>query len=160
MTQRDDRIWNEEVVELFLDVGSTVREYAELEISPANVVVDLWVEPGAKRYDKDWDIAGLETRVAPRRDAASKAMGWTGIAFIPWAALREKAPSGTSVPPRPGDRWRFNVYRIERPNGPAEPEKDPLLLPWAPTGQRTFHVPQAFRELVFEGPAPTKSPSR
>jgi arylsulfatase A-like enzyme len=151
MTRRDDEIWNEEVVELFLDVGSTGREYAELEISPANVVVDLWVEPGARRYDKSWDIAGLETRVVPRADAAGNAIGWIGTAFVPWSALRGKAPAKTALPPQPGDRWRFNVYRIERPNGPGEPARDPVLLPWAPTGQRTFHVPQAFRELVFEG---------
>jgi hypothetical protein len=151
MTRRDDEIWNEEVVELFLDVGSTVREYAELEINPANVVVDLWVEPGASRYDKGWDVAGLETRVVPRADASGKPIGWVGTAHVPWSALRAKAPSGTALPPRPGDRWRFNVYRIERPNGPREPAKDPVFLPWAPTGQRTFHVPQAFRALVFAG---------
>ena len=160
MTHRDDEIWKEEVVELFLDVGSTVREYAELEISPANVVVDLWVEPGKGLYDKSWDIAGLETIVVPRADAAGKAIGWTGTAFVPWAALRTKAPTGTMLPPRAGDRWRFNVYRIERPNGPAEPAKDPVLLPWAPTGKATFHVPQAFREMVFAGSAPAKPTSR
>ncbi len=159
MTHRDDEIWNEEVVELFLDVGSTVREYAELEISPANVVVDLWVEPGRSRYDKSWDIAGLETSVVPRADASGKAIGWTGTAFVPWSALRAKAPAATALPPRPGDRWRFNVYRIERPNGPAEPAKDPVLLPWAPTGKATFHVPQAFREIEFLGTAPAGPPT-
>lgn len=154
MTRRDDTIWKEEVVELFLDPGATVREYAELEISPANVVVDLWVEPAAKRYDKAWDVAGLETQVVPRKDAAGKTVGWTGTAFLPWASLRGKAPAATALPPKPGDCWRFNVYRIERPYGPAEPERDVVLLPWAPTGSASFHVPQRFRELVFEGPAP------
>jgi hypothetical protein len=154
MTRRDDTIWKEEVVELFLDPGATVREYMELEISPANVVVDLWVAPEAKKYDKGWDIAGLETQVVPRADASGKVAGWTGTAFVPWSALREKSPRATALPPKPGDRWRFNVYRIERPRGPQEPEKDVVLLPWAPTGARGFHVPKAFREIVFEGPAP------
>ena len=155
MTRRDDTIWKEEVVEIFLDPGATVREYLELEVSPANVVVDLWVEPAAKKYDKAWDIAGLETRVVPRSDPATrKATGWTATAFVPWAALRAKAPAGVALPPKPGDRWRFNVYRIERPHGPAEPDRDVTLLPWAPTGSPSFHVPQRFREIVFDGPAP------
>ena len=47
LTQRDERLWNEEVVELFLDVGATGRSYAEIEWNPANAVVDLWVDrPG------------------------------------------------------------------------------------------------------------------
>ena len=58
----------------------------------------------------------------------------------------EVAPA---LPPRPDDRWRFNVFRIERPGGPKEPEKDALYLAWSPTGQAGFHVPQAFRDLVF-----------
>jgi hypothetical protein len=154
MTRRDDTIWKEEVVELFLDPGATTREYLELEISPANVVVDLWVEPGAKRYDKAWDITGLETQVVPRTGTSGKTTGWTGTAFVPWSALRGKSPKATALPPKPGDRWRFNVYRIERPHGPRDPEKDVVLLPWAPTGSPSFHVPQRFREIVFEGLAP------
>ena len=43
MTTRDDHIWEEEVVEIFLDADGSGRNYAELEISPANVVCDLRV---------------------------------------------------------------------------------------------------------------------
>lgn len=151
LTERDARLWNEEVVEIFLDVGATGRSYAELEINPVNAVVDLWVDRPENRFDKTWDIAGLESRVHPRRDAAQRLMGWTAAALIPWPALAAKAPPGIAVPPRPGDRWRFNVFRIERPRGPKEPERDALYLAWSPTGQASFHVPQAFRELEFAG---------
>jgi hypothetical protein len=149
LTRRDERLWNEEVVELFLDVGATGRSYAEIEWNPVNAVVDLWVDPAQNRFDKDWDLAGLESRVQPRRTAAGSTLGWTAAAFLPWNALAAKAPAGTALPPKPGDRWRFNVFRIERPFGPAEPEKDAQYLPWSPTGQKSFHVPQAFREIVF-----------
>ncbi len=149
LTKRDERLWNEEVVELFLDVGATGRSYAEVEWNPVNTVVDLWVDRAENRFDKDWDWAGLESRVLPRKDAAGRTTGWTAVSFLPWAALAPKAPAGTALPPRPGDRWRFNVFRIERPGGPAEPEKDVQLLAWSPTGGRSFHVPEAFREMVF-----------
>jgi hypothetical protein len=149
LTQRDERLWNEEVVELFLDVGATGRSYAELEWNPVNTVVDLWVDRAENRFDKDWDVAGLESRVHVRKDPAGRAAGWTVVAFLPWSALGAKAPAGTALPPKPGDRWRFNVFRIERPGGSGEPEKDAQYLAWSPTGQASFHVPQAFRELAF-----------
>ena len=153
LAQRDERLWNEEVVELFLDVGATGRSYAEIEWNPVNTVVDLWVDRAENRFDKDWNVAGLESRVLSRKDAAGRTTGWTAVAFLPWSALAAKAQAGTALPPKPGDRWRFNVFRIERPFGPGEPEKDVQYLPWSPTGQKSFHVPQAFRELVFEGAA-------
>ena len=94
---------------------------------------------------------------SPGSRAASPAEGRGGphdwldasSAFVPWSALAAKAPPGTALPPRVGDRWRFNVYRIERPGGPADPEKGVLNLAWAPTGQHSFHVPEAFREIEF-----------
>lgn len=149
LTERDARLWNEEVVEIFLDVGATGRSYAELEINPVNTVVDLWVDRPENKFDKDWDIAGLESRVYPRRDAEKGVTGWTAVAHLPWSALAGKAPRGASVPPKPKDRWRFNVFRIERPGGAKEPEKGALFLPWSATGQESFHVPKAFREFVF-----------
>jgi hypothetical protein len=149
LTARDERLWTEEVVELFLDVGATGREYAEVEWNPAGAIVDLWVDRPANRYDRGWNAAGLESRVHPRRDAAGRTLGWTAAAFLPWSSLAAKAPPGTALPPKPGDRWRFNVYRIERPNGPKEPDREAAYFAWSPTGERTFHVPAAFRELEF-----------
>jgi hypothetical protein len=151
LTKRDERLWNEEVVELFLDVGATGRSYAEVEWNPANAVVDLWVDRAENRFDRDWDWAGLESRVLSRRDSAGRGPGWTAVAFLPWSALTAKAPPGTALPPEAGDRWRFNVFRIERPGGPGAPAKDARFLAWSPTGERSFHVPQAFREIEFAG---------
>lgn len=153
LTSFDAPLWTEEVVELFLDVGASSRSYAELEWNPVGSVVDLWVDRAENRFDRDWNVAGLESRVYPRRDAGGQTIGWTAAAILPWSALAAKAPAGTSLPPRPGDRWRFNVFRIERPGGPAAPERDARFLAWAPTGERSFHAPAAFRELEFAAPA-------
>jgi hypothetical protein len=60
---------------------------------------------------------------------------------------------GPALPPQPGVRWRFNVFRIDRPFGPAEPDKAVHFLAWSPTGERSFHLPAAFREFVFAGPS-------
>jgi hypothetical protein len=110
---RDDRLWDEEVVEVFLDPDGDGREYAEVEVSPTNVVVDLLIAapraggPQARR----WDMAGLQTAVARH------ASGWIVEMAIPWASL---SAAGVTAPPRAGDRWRVGLYRIERPGGVAK----------------------------------------
>lgn len=150
-TRRDDRLWDEEVVEIFLDPGRAGRDYAELEINPANVVTDVrMVQPSPdKQMDLGWDLAGLETRVHPMRDGG-RTIGWTAVAFIPWSAFRSlPSAAGVRLPPRPDDRWRFNVFRIERPGGPQAPERDAVFAALSDPGGGSFHVPAAFRDLVF-----------
>jgi hypothetical protein len=135
--RHDDKLWDEEVVEIFLQpVGRD--EYGELEISPANVTCDVRVVPSAHHFDLSWNIEGLETRVT------SRASGWTATAFVPWRGF-----TIASGAPHAGDRWRFNLFRIERPGGAARPEDGALYLAWSPTGKSTFHVPAAFRAIVF-----------
>ena len=126
MTRRDDHIWEEEVVEIFLDADGSGRNYAELEISPTNVVCDLRVEtpwPALKSLT-EWDWAGLETAVEPLKDAHGTVEGWTAVGRLPWSGLRSLYPSpGVTLPPGPGAGWRFNVFRIKRPGGPEAPQK-------------------------------------
>jgi len=155
MTTRDEHLWEEEVVEIFIDVNRSGRDYAEIEISPGNVVCDVrmaspWPN---KSMDLAWNMDGLETRVKTRKGAAGKTTGWTATAFLPWSGFRS-LPSATAIalPPKPGDRWRFNLFRVERPGGKAAPEQDAVEVAWSETGEPSFHVPKAFRDLVFAGP--------
>jgi hypothetical protein len=153
MTKRDDHLWDEEVVEIFLDLDRSGRNYYELEINPANVVCDLrMVSPWPdKEGDIDWDFEGLETRVHTRTNADGQTEGWVATAFLPWSGFRP-LPSAAAVklPPEPGDAWRFNVFRIKRPGGPEEPQKDGVFAAWSPSSAPSFHAPEAFRPFVFE----------
>ncbi len=112
-SRRDDRLWEEEVVEVFLDPDGDGRNYAELEVSPNNVVVDLLLPRPRSDLESAlrWDIAGLQTAV--RRNET----GWTAEIAIPWASL---AAAGAADPPRAGVRWRAGLYRIKRPGGAAK----------------------------------------
>lgn len=107
---RDDRLWEEEVVEVFLDPDGDGRNYAELEVSPTNVVVDLLIAapqaggPNARQ----WNTEGLQTAVK------THATGWVAEMAIPWAAL---AAAGVSAAPAAGAEWRVGLYRIKRPGG-------------------------------------------
>jgi hypothetical protein len=155
MTQRDEHLWEEEVVEVFLDIARSGRDYAELEISPGNVVCDVrMVTPSPnKKYDLTWNLEGLETRVVPLKDAAGQTVGWTALARLPFAGFRSPPSAATiALPPKPGDRWRFNAFRVERPGGKEKPEAGAIEVAWSDPGQPSFHVPAAFRDFVFVAP--------
>jgi hypothetical protein len=155
MTKRDEWLWQEEVVEIFLDLDRSGLNYAEVEISPANVICDVrMVTPSPnKESDYSWNLEGIESRVHLRRDAAGKTTGWTAVSFFPWSGFRSLSAAGAAkVPPKPGDRWRFNVFRLERPHGKTDPEKDLVAAAWSPPGEPSFHVPAAFRDFVYSNP--------
>jgi hypothetical protein len=137
-TQRDDPIYDEEVVEVFLGAGEAdLVRYFEFEISPNGVLFDARIyNPTSQRteleWDETWNCRGI--RWQARRD--DEANHWWAVAAIPWAAV---AP--------PGDLpsiWRANFYRIERPRD-AEPE----YSCWSPTMTEPadFHRPAYFGVL-------------
>ena len=152
MTTRDAPIWEEEVVEIFLDPAGTGRDYYELEINPANVLCDLRVRtPYPDLLSQTaFDLDGVESRVTLHGDAPGRAPGWIATAAMPFAGLRSlPVPDAIAIPPSAGDTWRFNVFRIKRPNGPMRPKDGAILAAWSPTGTPSFHVPSAFQALTF-----------
>jgi hypothetical protein len=152
MTTRDEHLWDEEVVEIFLDLDRSGRHYAELEINPANVVCDVHMIAPApdKQNDLTWNIAGLETRVTRREGAPPR---WIPVAFMPWDGFRTlPSARNTRLPPHAGDAWRFNVFRIERPGGPRDPERGAIFAAWSPPSLPSFHDPAAFRDFVYIAP--------
>ncbi|MGV3721095.1 MAG: carbohydrate-binding family 9-like protein, partial [Actinomycetota bacterium] len=143
---RDDPLYDEEVVELFLCPKGDLRHYFEMEVSPANVIFDAKVfNPEGDRatmlVDREWNAPGLRTAVrvsGTLNDRTSPDIGWIAEVAVPFADL------GLSGPPAPGTVWRANFYRIERG---AQTE----FTAWSPTYKdpADFHVPACFGELVF-----------
>jgi hypothetical protein len=152
MQNRDDPLWNEEVVEIFIDPASRGTEYAEIEISPANVVCDLRIlQPFPDLHgDLAWNFADLESRVCSWREDTTGEQGWTALASLPWQGFRSLSPAAAAaVPAGTGSVWRFNVFRIKRPCGPGDPERDSIYAAWSVPDGPSFHVPAAFRDMVF-----------
>lgn len=137
-TRRNDPIYDEEVVEVFLAAGEADPvHYLEFEISPNGVLFDAQIyNPTSQRSDLGWDASwncpGVRWQAA-RDDAARH---WWAVIAIPWASV---APPGDL--PRV---WRANFYRIERPRD-AEPE----FSCWSPTMTEPadFHKPAYFGVL-------------
>ncbi|MBI3666694.1 MAG: carbohydrate-binding family 9-like protein [Acidobacteria bacterium] len=155
MRRRDDHLWEEEVVEVFLDPNGDGKNYAELEVSPHNVVVDLLIpRPGAGSEEAiKWDITDLRTAVG--RYAA----GWTAEIAIPWRSL---AAAGIVTAPKPGARWRVGLYRITRPGGPGKADQIAALV----ADQKSASVPrkgeieQKLRQLQSDDEYAAWSPTR
>ncbi len=111
----DDPIYEDEVVEIFLDPSGVGRGYAEIEVSPDGVRFDARFESWRKDLDsaRRWSSGA---RTAVRVDGAvthadeppAPARGWTVEIALPWAAL--------GLQPKAGERWRMNLYRLENHN--------------------------------------------
>lgn len=154
MTKRDEHIWEEEVVEIFIDLDGSGKHYGEYEINHANVLCDLDMAQGWPEVTGDitWDHKGLASAVQKRKAAGSDPGGWTAIMHLPWEGFATLAPvkeGRAQSPPQAGDVWRVNLYRIERPGGPADPAKDAIFAAWSPTGKTTFHYPPKFGHFRF-----------
>jgi len=139
-TERDDPIYDEEVVELFLWPGeANPIHYYEFEISPNGVLFDgLVYNPTSLRQDMvvdlAWDCEGIIWQ-AERDDATDH---WWAMLSIPWSSVGPVDP----VP----KIWRANLYRIERPR-----QGSPEFSCWSPVLVQPvdFHKPAQFGILVL-----------
>ncbi len=134
MTQRDDPLYEEDVVELFIDEEGAGRTYLEFEVSPINVVFDAIITLGDDRRplaDTAWDAEGLETNVGETKQG----MRYAEL-HLPFVNFRRTPTDGTV--------WRWNAYRIDD-------DRDGVrhYSAWRPTGAVNFHVPERFDELRF-----------
>ena len=139
-TRRDDPIYDEEAVEVFIAPGSAAPvRYYEFEVSPNGVLLDALIDNKTSRRadlraDFTWDCPGLRWW-AGRDDPAGR---WWAALAIPWAAIGPPGP--------PAAIWRANFYRIERPRDAA-----PEFSCWSPTytNPPDFHRPGYFGILEF-----------
>jgi hypothetical protein len=152
MNRRDEHLWEEEVVEMFLDATGAGVNYAELEINPANIVCDLRVErPWPEVHSlTEWDWIGMTSAVVPLADAHGTPEGWTALARLPWTGLASLSEeTAARIPPQSGQSWRFNVFRIKRPGGPARPAEGAVFAAWSVPDGPSFHVPAVFQPFRF-----------
>lgn len=147
--KRDDPIYDEEVVEIFIDPDGDMKNYYEFEVSPRNTLFDAIVcnpsgsqGKGDLQVNLEWDCPRIKTAVKVEGTLDNRTdidKGWTVEMAIPFTSL--DAPR---IPPMDGDIWKVNLYRID-----LTPE--PEFSCWSPT-MRTppdFHIPKAFGKLIF-----------
>jgi hypothetical protein len=146
MTRRGDPIYDEEVVELFLDADRDGIGYVEIEVSPRNTVLDLFMLNRDDRWKQlwSWQSKGLKTAVVVEGDPTRRGtddVRWTVEMALPLVDLM----TAPHVPPLPGDVWLGNLYRIDRADDGDE------FSAWSPVYRDTFHTPARFGQLCFSG---------
>ena len=133
-TKRDDPLWEEEVVEIFIDPFGDSISYFEININPLNVVADVFIRRVRTGLRKNfaWRCEGLATA------CGTLAYGWVAAFQIPFRALGDCHPSRSPL-------WKANFARIERPK-----EGKQELTAWSPSFVDSFHLLERFGTLRFE----------
>ncbi len=144
-TERDEHLWEEEAVEVFIDTDDrNPNDYVELEVSPRNVLYDSYivdpdnidVEETLKYNLKDIQTAvNVKGTVNQRQDEDRQ---WTVEMAIPFAEIAE----GFHPDQLRQAVWRINFYRINRDDNPLQ------FMAWSPT-QGSFHQPEKFGTIRF-----------
>jgi len=144
-TERDQHLWEEEAIEVFIDVDEEPNTYVEIELSPNNVLFDSYivdpvnidVEETAK-----FNLAGIETAVAVKgtvNKLDDQDSGWTAEIRLPFTDLVEDF----KIKDLKKYEWKINFYRIDRD------ADGPVHYAWSPTFGR-FHNPSVFGTLMFK----------
>jgi hypothetical protein len=161
LVNRDDPLWNGEVVEVYSDPDGDGANYVEIEVNPLNAVVDLLLsKPGRQGGQAyfDWSPQ-YETAVhveSTVNDPSDQDQYWSVEMALPWSMFDSdilNVAGGQSLPPQSGDAWRFNFYRYERLRTDTT-ETGIEYSAWSPVGEINFHRPDRFGTVVF-APTPT-----
>jgi cellulose/xylan binding protein with CBM9 domain len=139
-------LWNEDVFEVFLWTDERYPAYLEYEISPlAHELPILIPNFGGQflgwrpwHYERDRLTRKATSTLGGPKQPHASIQGWRAEFFIPYALLRPLQ----NVPPKPGTRWRANVYRMDYDEGRR------TQWEWAHV-EKSFHEYERFGDLVF-----------
>ncbi len=151
-THNDENLWEEEVFEMFIDPENRGHTYYEININPANTIVDLFILNGGETRKgifintKKWNFSGLKHAVYVEGDGKNEGTSdtfWTAELAIPF----DEMWTAENTPPRVGDMWRMNFFRIER--GKSDVIDDDWQAAFSFPKGLGFHIPWRFGEIYF-----------
>jgi hypothetical protein len=161
---RDNDLYKEDVVEVFLDGGGDGRQWIEIQVSPLGEVLDLmFVLAGDPEHNdalrltdelvsrhlfsfREWNLAGL-TRAVGRMEEGGRGVGWTVEMAIPAAAVicrHGREPLQPMV-------LRANFLRYDHRPKPDGEGRNLIPMNWAPVQHGCPHISPAamgFLELM------------
>ena len=148
ITEDFQDLWKEDVFEVFLWTDERHPVYFEYEISPLNRELPILIPNFGGQFLgwRPWHFEGprmtrkATSTVGGPKEPHASIEGWKAEFFIPYELLKPLQ----NVPPKPGTRWRANLYRVDYDDGRT------TQWDWARVGE-SFHEYQKFGELVFEG---------
>jgi hypothetical protein len=142
---RDDRLWVQDVAEIFLSPMGYQHVYYEFQFNAVENIRDIVILHSGKGDEinplADYNSATqLKVTVnGTLENNQDTDEGWLAEVAIPFKDLW----IASNNPPRTGDQWKFNVYRIDY--GLEEPE----MQAWNPAFG-PYHSPWKFGTLIFK----------
>jgi hypothetical protein len=136
------KLWEEDVVEVFLMPDEKHPLYFEYQLSPDNYELTIlvpnlegdffgwlpWQYEGERRTRRGTSII---------RNESGDTEGWIAEFFIPWKLFTPLVMEA----PKPGTRWKANMYRLDYDHGQTR-------FSWQKT-DRNFHEPENFGTFIF-----------
>lgn len=137
------RLWEEDVVEIFLWTDETIPVYFEYELSPLNYELPILVPnfEGDFLGWRPWQYEGeRKIRHATKivKDPTGAVTEWRAEFFIPYALLKPLK----NVPPEKGTEWRMNMYRNDF-------DEEYTSWSWKPV-QTNYHDYERFGLIRFD----------
>lgn len=143
--EHDDFLWQEDAVELMLDVDGDDRRYVEIQISPNGIVFDTWFDSRRKPAPVghiEWN-SGLLSAVQLHgkvNDSFSDS-GYTVEMALAYAQL--PAAEGVFIPQK-NYGMRLNLYIIDK-----RQQQNTTALAWSPSLIGDFHNLERFGTIRF-----------
>lgn len=153
--KRDGPLWDQDVIEIFIDPDGDGKNYIEVGIAPNGTICDIlmsksYFEGGT--YNLDYNIQGLicKSVVEGNLNSSNGSKQWICEVAIPFKGF----PSKQLVEvPRAGYIWRVNICRMDKTFNGANAG----LFSWNYLGGRkfkngsfTFHNPEKFGYIIFD----------
>ncbi len=151
-SKHDDPIYNEEAVEIFIDADGDLKDYVEIQTAPNNIHFESAFTGRRKNMDTSYDPK-FETAVKidgtlNKPDDTDK--GWVAEWRIPFDQIR-----GLKTPPKAGDVWRVNFFRLERVRKNGRVVQNQASA-WSSPRSGDFHNIKRFGWLKFAAASATK----
>lgn len=138
--KRDDPLYLQEAVEVFLDPDADRGDYMEFEVSPTGVRFDAAFSARRQGMDLGFNPASQVAVAAAGtvNRPGDEDQAWSVELAIPFAEMVGRGRR----PPKVGDCWRANFFRLDKSARGGEASS------WRPTAG-DFHDLEAFGPLCF-----------
>jgi len=150
LKNRDDHLWNGEVVEMICDPDGDGLNYFEVQVNPLGTLLDLTLTKAYSaggQANMAWTLnfAASVWVDGTLNDSSDVDAKWCCEVALPFNELAFMGPS-LHFPPRDGEAWRILLTRYDYER---KGSKIVELSAWNQTNSSSFHVPDKFGRIIF-----------
>jgi hypothetical protein len=151
LVNRDDHLWNGEVVEILCDPDGDGLNYFEVQVNPLETILDLTLTKAYSeggQADLNWNLDSIKAKVwvdGTLNNLDSVDIQWQCEVALPFDELAFMGPT-LNFPPHDGEAWRILVTRYDYGRTGDEYIE---VSAWNQTNSSSFHVPERFGRIIF-----------